>query len=51
MDDAARMLTSVERDGELDRVAVEEPLEIRVDGEPIAVTGAGQLRSFLELRC
>ena len=38
MDDAARMLTSVERDGELDRVAVEEPLEIRVDGEPIAVT-------------
>jgi FdhD protein len=38
MDDAARMLASVERDGELDRVAVEEPLEIRVDGEPIAVT-------------
>jgi FdhD protein len=38
MDDAARMLASVEHDGELDRVAVEEPLEIRVDGEPIAVT-------------
>ena len=32
------MLTSVEHDGELDRVAVEEPLEIRVDGEPLAVT-------------
>jgi FdhD protein len=38
MDEAAHMLTSVERDGELDRVAVEEPLEIRVDGEPLAVT-------------
>jgi FdhD protein len=38
MDEAARMLTSVERDGELDRVAVEEPLEIRVDSAPIAVT-------------
>ena len=32
------MLASVEHDGEVDRVAVEEPLEIRVDGEPIAVT-------------
>ncbi len=32
------MLASVERDGEIDRVAVEEPLEIRVDGEPVAVT-------------
>ncbi len=32
------MLTSVERDGERDQVAVEEPLEIRVDGEPLAVT-------------
>ena len=32
------MLASVERDGEADRVAVEEPLEIRVDGEPLAVT-------------
>jgi FdhD protein len=38
MDEAARMLTSVERDGELDRVAVEEPLEIRVDSQPLAVT-------------
>jgi FdhD protein len=28
----------VERDGESDLVAVEEPLEIRLDGEPIAVT-------------
>jgi formate dehydrogenase assembly factor FdhD len=28
----------VVRDGESDLVAVEEPLEIRVDGEPIAVT-------------
>jgi FdhD protein len=28
----------VERDGERDAVAVEEPLEIRVDGEPVAVT-------------
>jgi FdhD protein len=31
-------LRSVVRDGERDLVAVEEPLEIRVDGEPIAVT-------------
>jgi len=29
---------TVERDGALDEVAVEEPLEIRVDGEPLAVT-------------
>ena len=28
----------VERDGVLDAVAVEEPLEIRVGGEPVAVT-------------
>jgi FdhD protein len=28
----------VQRDGERDEVAVEEPLEIRVDGEPLAVT-------------
>ena len=28
----------VERDGERDEVAVEEPLEIRVDGAPLAVT-------------
>jgi formate dehydrogenase assembly factor FdhD len=31
-------LKRVVRDGESDLVAVEEPLEIRVDGEPIAVT-------------
>jgi FdhD protein len=34
----ARMLASIKRDGELDRVAVEEPLEIRVDGQAVAVT-------------
>ena len=28
----------IERDGERDAVAVEEPLEIRVDGEPLSVT-------------
>jgi FdhD protein len=33
-----RMYKQVERDGELDSVAVEEPLEIRVDGEPLSVT-------------
>ncbi len=38
MSDSARLLTRVERDGRPDQVAVEEPLEIRVDGEPIAVT-------------
>lgn len=32
------MLSRIERDGEPDQVAVEEPLEIRVDGDPIAVT-------------
>ena len=32
------MVASVVRDGERDEVAVEEPLEIRVDGEPLAVT-------------
>ena len=31
-------LRRIERDGQSDLVAVEEPLEIRVDGEPIAVT-------------
>jgi FdhD protein len=31
-------LKRVERDGESDLVAVEEPLEIRIGGEPIAVT-------------
>jgi len=34
----ARMYAEVERDGERDAVAVEEPLEIRVDGEPLSVT-------------
>jgi FdhD protein len=34
----ARMLSWIERDGEPDQVAVEEPLEIRVGGEPVAVT-------------
>jgi FdhD protein len=41
MDDreqAAAMLRSVEVDGRVDRVAVEEPLEIRVGGAPLAVT-------------
>lgn len=33
-----RILATVERDGVADQVAVEEPLEIRVDAEPIAVT-------------
>ncbi|MEO6496305.1 MAG: formate dehydrogenase accessory sulfurtransferase FdhD [Solirubrobacteraceae bacterium] len=33
-----RLVTSVEHDGVRDEVAVEEPLEIRVDGEPLAVT-------------
>jgi FdhD protein len=32
------MLQTVIRDGRRDEVAVEEPLEIRVDGEPLAVT-------------
>ena len=32
------MLKTVEHDGRRDEVAVEEPLEIRVDGEPLAVT-------------
>ena len=33
-----RAYEQIERDGELDAVAIEEPLEIRVDGEPIAIT-------------
>lgn len=33
-----RMVSVIVRDGERDEVAVEEPLEIRVDGEPLAVT-------------
>jgi len=34
----SRLYREVERDGTLDAVAVEEPLEIRVDGEPLSVT-------------
>ena len=34
----ARATKRIVRDGESDLVAIEEPLEIRVDGEPIAVT-------------
>jgi FdhD protein len=37
-DESARMLARIEHDGSVDQVAVEEPLEIRVDGAPIAVT-------------
>ena len=32
------MVRTVEHDGARDEVAVEEPLEIRVDGAPLAVT-------------
>jgi FdhD protein len=35
---AARLTAPAEHDGEQDRVAIEEPLEIRVGGEAIAVT-------------
>ena len=35
---AAGMLARVERDGGTDEVAVELPLEIRLNGEPVAVT-------------
>ena len=35
---AAGMVATVRRDGERDEVAVEEPLEIRVDGVPLTVT-------------
>ena len=38
MDDPARMLARVEHDGEPDQVAIEEPLEIRAAGGPVAVT-------------
>ena len=34
----ARMLRAVEHDGVRDEVAVEEPLEIRINGRPVAVT-------------
>ena len=36
--DLARMVVRVDRDGGADEVAIEEPLEIRVDGAPLAVT-------------
>jgi FdhD protein len=32
------MYARIEHDGESDEVAIEEPLEIRIDGEPLAVT-------------
>lgn len=35
---AAGMIATVMRDGQRDEVAVEEPLEIRVDGAPLVVT-------------
>jgi FdhD protein len=35
---AGRSYVTIERDGVTDEVAVEEPLEIRVDGRPLAVT-------------
>jgi FdhD protein len=38
MDGPNPLWTEVERDGERDSVAVEEPLEIRVDGRPLSVT-------------
>jgi FdhD protein len=38
VESAHRMWATVVRDGEEDYVAVEEPLEIRVDGAPLAVT-------------
>lgn len=38
MTQAARMVRVVERDGQRDEVAIEEPLEIRVDGRALAVT-------------
>ena len=36
--DGSPLYREIERDGERDAVAVEEPLEIRVDGEPLSVT-------------
>ncbi len=38
MDPAVGALRTITHDGRVDTVAVEEPLEIRVDGEPVAVT-------------
>src|SRR3954465_14990165 len=36
--DAARLTARIVREGREDRVAIEEPLEVRVDDEPLAVT-------------
>jgi FdhD protein len=36
--EARRMYERIERDGVADQVVIEEPLEIRVDGRPLAVT-------------
>jgi FdhD protein len=36
--EGSRLFREIERDGTRDLVAVEEPLEIRVDGEPLSVT-------------
>src|SRR3954447_15944025 len=36
--ETARLTARIIREGREDRVAIEEPLEIRVDGEPLAVT-------------
>jgi FdhD protein len=36
--EAARLTARITREGQEDRVALEEPLEIRVDGAPLAVT-------------
>ena len=35
---AAHMVAIIERDGQRDEVAVEEPMEIRVDGRALSVT-------------
>ena len=35
---AARTIAAIERDGQRDEVAVEEPMEIRVDGQALSVT-------------
>ena len=34
----ARTIAAIERDGQRDEVAVEEPMEIRVDGQALSVT-------------
>src|SRR3954454_1477653 len=36
--DAMHLTARIVREGREDRVAIEEPLEIRVDGEPLSVT-------------